>query len=567
MNDATAGSFTRARYQRLSPADYPRAARIVGALAKAGWAHYAARIRLPGGEAPAATDGAEASMDAVRLREAIEQLGPTFVKFGQLLSLRRDIFPDAYIDEFSKLQDQVPADAATDASAIIERELGRPVDVLFGALDRVPFAAASIAQVHHASLPDGVPVVVKVQREGIEETIHSDLGILYFLAREIERHFPESRKFSPTELVDEFAANIIAELDFRREGHHADRFRENFSNDPSVVVPRVFWDLTTPRVLTMEESAGQRAPEYSSDQAQAERGRALAANLAQVFFTQVFEHGFFHGDPHPGNVFVLADGRLCFHDFGIVGALGEEDKEHLAQLLMGVAVRDPEWVADAYVAIGVAKPSVDRRAFVRDLDDALAAFYDAAGHRAAFSEILRQFIRIGQHHRIRLPRVLLAVSKAAMQVEAHALLFDPAFNIATALQRYSPHLVKRLLLPDFEQAAGLRVTYRRLRAVRGALDALPEIADRLVEGLREGRLRVELRGEQLQGLEERIARAGNRLSFSLIIASIIIASALVMSFHAGPHYEGVALLGVAGFVIGGVLGLWWAVAVLRSGRL
>jgi ubiquinone biosynthesis protein len=565
MNDESVRAPVSERYARLPPAAYPRLARIVSAVAKAGWGHYIKRVELPEGAEPAAVVDAKATMDAVRLRETLESLGPTFVKFGQLLSLRRDMLPDAYIDELAKLQDRVPADAQSDAARILQTELGKPVEQWCAAFDPVPFAAASMAQVYRASLPDGTAVVIKVQREGIEETIGTDLAIMFFLARQLERHVPESRRVTPVELVAEFADAITGELDFRREGRNADRFRENFKGDASVMVPRIFWDLTTARVLTMEHSPGHRAAEYAADHGEA--ARPLAENLLRIFLTQVFEHGFFHADPHPGNVFVLADGRLCFHDFGIVGNLSQKDQESLAQLMLGVTARDPQWVADAYFAMGVAGPEVDRQAFIRDIDDALAAFYANVGRGTAFGEILRQFIRLAQRHKIRVPRAFLSVAKAFMQIEAQALELDPRFNVVSAIQAYAPRLLKRLLLPRFDQAASWHGSYLRARALRTALNALPEIADRLVESAREGKLGIELRHEQLQGLEERIERAGNRLSFALIIASIVIASAIIVSFHAGPHYEGVPLLGLVGFVIAALLGLCWAVAVVRSGKL
>jgi ubiquinone biosynthesis protein len=552
-------------YAHLSRAAYPRLARILTAFAKAGWARYTARFDTPD-EARGDTAAVDAAtMNAVLLRQTLESLGSTFVKFGQLLSVRRDLLPDAYIEELVKLQDQVPPETTRGGRALVETELGRPTDELFGRFDAEPFAAASIAQVYGAELPDGTSVVVKVQRDAIRDSIDADLSIMHFLARQLERHVAESRKFSPLELVEEFTTTLLAELDFRREGRNADRFRANFRDDPSVVVPAIFWDWTTARVLTMERSTGHRASPTPGDAAAG--GSALAADLLRLFLVQIFEHGFFHGNPHPGNVFMLPDGRLCFHDFGIVGELAPEEQDNLAQLLMGVITSDAPWVAEAYFAMGVAGPEVDRRAFGRDLEDALAAFHAAAGHGHAFSEILDQFIRLGQRHRIRLPRAFLLVAKTFMEVESHALLLDPDFDVVASLQHYAPRLMRRLLLPDFRRASGLRAHYRRAHALRTALDALPEIAEGIVAALRDGRVRIELQNDQLRGIEERVERTGNRLSFSLIIASVVVASAIVVSFHAGPHYEGISLLGLFGFVVAGLLGLRWALAVLRSGKL
>ncbi len=336
MSDAATLALSAARYRRLPVAAYPRLMRVASALTAAGWGHCGSRIRWPRGAEPALGGGA--TLDASRLRETLEMLGPTFVKFGQLLSMRRDIFSEIYIEELTKLLDQVPADNQTEPRTVLQRELGKPVGELYTEFDDMPLAAASMAQVYTATLPDGVEAVVKVQRAGIEETIHTDLAIMFFLARQLEHRVAQSRRFSPLALVGEFAETILVELDFRREGRNADRFRENFKDDPSVSVPRIFWDLTTARILTMERSQGHRAHAYDAHDADA--GRQFAGNLIRTFLQQVFEHGFFHGDPHPGNVFLLDDGRLCFDDFGIVGTLVGDDQENLAQLILGVAVRD-----------------------------------------------------------------------------------------------------------------------------------------------------------------------------------------------------------------------------------
>ena len=544
---------------------YPRMLQIARAFASAGWDQYVARLRLARGDAHGDAMASTGAMNAQRLRETIEKLGPTFVKFGQLLSLRRDILPDAYIDELTKLQDDVASDLTMDVSAVIEAELGTAMDEAFASFAEKPFAAASMAQVYDATLSDGTAVVVKVQRSGIDAMIRTDLGIMAMLARQLERHVAETRRFSPVELVDEFARTILAELDFTREGRNADRFRSNFGDDPAVYVPTIFWELTSPRILTMARSPGHRAAAH--DAADLQSAPAFAQTLIRLFLKQVFEHGFFHGDPHPGNVFLLSDGRLCFHDFGIVGELTTEDREKLAELMLGVIARDAPWVAQSYFAMGVAGPEVDRAAFTHDVEDALSAFYSGIGVRTAFSEIMRQFIRLGQRHRIRLPRAFLAVSKAFMEVESQALDLDPHFDVIAALQAYAPQLLQRLLLPPAEGLSLGPHAWRELLAARRALGELPELARGLAGTLREGRLGITVRHEELTGLEDRIDRASNRLSFSLIIASVVVGSAILVSFHAGPHYEGVPLLGLAGFLIAGILGLRWVIAVLRRGKL
>lgn len=556
---------------RFSPAPVPlrdleRLATILRVAAKKGLSHYVERLRLKGylpKEAVEARRGA--ASDAQRLREALEELGPTFVKFGQMLSLRRDLFAEDVIHELQKLQDAVPPFPAQEARRIVEDELGRPLAELFATFDEAALAAASIAQVHTAMLPDGTSVIVKAQRPGIEQMIRTDLEILFCIARLLHRHVAESRPYDPVGLVEEFAETITRELDFRREGRNADRFRDNFRDDPSVCVPRIFWELSGNRVLTMERSRGHKiTPDHPADPAERHR---LAEVLVRLYLQQVFEHGFFHGDPHPGNVFVMEDGRLCFHDFGIVGRLSPRDRENLRQLFLALMIRDAEWMADVYLDLGGAAAEVDRAAFARDLGESLEEFHAALARESSFGEVLHQFIRLGRRHRIRVLRDFLLVSKAFMTVESLARTLDPAFSMAAAMQAYVPRMVGRQLLPDLGGTNALVRGYRAAAALRMALLDFPDALSRGLRQLQKGEGTLRIRHEQLEGLETHIDRASNRLSFALIIAAVVIGSSLVMSFHTGPHYRDIPVLGLLGYLLATVLGLWWAVAILRSGKL
>lgn len=495
----------------------------------------------------------------------LERLGPAFVKFGQLLSLRRDLLPETYTEELQRLQDDVAVFPGAQARSIIEHELARPIHELFSEFDETPLAAASIGQVHTACLMNGASVVVKVQRPGIEPVIHADVSIMRFLARQLEQHVPESRRFGPSDLVEEFARLIADELDYQIEARNGDRLRENFHDDPSVFVPRIEWELTSRRVLTMERSLGHKLAQLPfPDPSDRQR---LAGRLMASFLKQVFEHGFFHGDPHPGNVFLLADGRLCFHDFGIMGELSARDQEALAQLILAVSAADVPWMVDAYFEMGVAAVAVDREAFTRDVSGALNAYYEAAGKGYSFSEIVRQFAQLSQRHQLRLPRQFLLVSKAFMLVESQALAIDPGFNAAMSLRDYAPRLLSRRLLQGISSVTGSAQGFRTLRSLRHVAASLPDILNRTVDVLGSGKATLRVEHNQLPVLEAHIDRASNRLSLSLIIASVVIGSAIVTTFHGGPHYAGISLLGLAGFVVAAVMGLAWAIAIFRSGKL
>ncbi|MEI6001418.1 AarF/ABC1/UbiB kinase family protein [Paraburkholderia bengalensis] len=557
MHDDAIGGSAQARLPRLM--------QILQTVASAGWAHYVERLGF-GREAigTATTAPATGDHDARRFREMLEQLGPAFIKFGQLLSLRRDLLPESWIVQLQALQDNVAAFPGAQARSIIERELATPVYELFSTFDESPLAAASIGQVHAANLSDGTSVVVKVQRPGIEPLIRADVAIMRFLARRLEQLIPESRRFGPSDLVEEFARLIDDELDYETEGRHGDRLRENFKDDPDVVVPRIYWDLTSRVILTMERNVGHKlADQPSRDRPERRR---LSAKLMESFLRQVFEHGFFHGDPHPGNIFVRSDGRLCFHDFGIMGELSAPDQEGLAQLILAISSADVAWMVDAYFDMGVVAVDIDRDAFTHDVSDALKAYYMAAGKGYSFGEIARQFAQLSQRHHIRLPRQFLLVAKAFMLVESQALAVDPDFNAVICLRDYAPRLLSRRmlhgLLPSHEFARG----FRALRALQRATVSLPDILNRTVDILSSGKATILVERDQLRTLETHLDRASNRLSLSLIIASVVIGSSIVMTFHSGPRYAGISLLGLAGFVIAAAMGLAWAVAILRSGR-
>ena len=547
----------------VSPGNLRRAAAIAAVLGRYGWGHYIERLRLRG-LLPASPPSAAtpAQTDAVRVRLALEELGTTFVKFGQILSVRGDLFDPELIQELQKLQESVPPFPSSEARRIIEEDLGRPVSELFSEFEDEPIAAASVAQAHRATLISGATAVIKVQRPGIEQTVNSDLEILFTLARLLNKYVPESRRYDPVGLVEEFAGTIVKELDFRLEGQNAERFSENFSGEASVYVPRIFWEASSRRVLTQEFSPGHR--HATSDLPERRR---LADTLARLFLIQLFEHGFFHGDPHPGNLYFLDDGRLCFHDFGIVGRLSPRDQENLKLLVMSVVTRDAEAMADLYFEMGVASGTIDRTAFVRDLSKSMEQYYSLSVHAYSFGEILTQFVQLGRRYEIRLPREWLLVMKAFMVTEAQASALDTNFNMITALKRYTPTMLGRDLFPDLQGTSLLVKGYRATSALRLLAIGLPDLIAKGMRQLQQGEATIRVRHEHLEDLQLHVDRASNRLSFSLIIAAVVIASSIVMTAHAGPHLEGIPFLAVIGYGLAAFLGLWWAVAILRSGRL
>ena len=535
----------------------------IGRIAAAkGWAHYAGRLGV-GSAAQHGRDVAHGKEDAARLREALEELGPTFVKFGQMLSQRDDLFPAALVAELRGLQDRAGSFPAATARQIIEQDTGRNVEQLFASFEDQPMAAASMAQVHCATLGDGAAVIVKVQRPGIAQTVEGDVAVLRRVSRLLSA-MPSLRSFNLPELVEEFATTLRGELDFEQEGRNAERFAELNRAEPQVFVPKIFWDSTTRRVLTMEHSTGHRIDEAAASLP----GRAdMARTLMRLFLTHVFEHGVFHADPHPGNLFLLPDGRICFHDFGALGELSPRVQESLRQLFLAVMARDAGWVASAYLGMGGATAELDRAAFTADLGVALDRYYRASGlGRQSFGAILQEFVALGRKHHIRLLRETAMLMRAFAELESLVRNLDPEFSSLGAFQAYSGRLLKHALLPDLG-VGKVAQTYKLMSAVRDVAGEAPVTLRRLMGRLERGEPLFDIRHQSGGSLERHLLHASNRLAFALIVASIVIGSALLLSAHAGPHWEGLPLLGIAGFAIAGVLGIAWAVLALKSGKL
>ena len=522
--------------QRFSFRHLDRMMHIMRVAARHGWSHYAERLDLarylPDRESP--TLEVRADSDATRLRSALEELGPTFVKFGQLLSVQRDLFPDEVVNELQRLQERVSPFPGDEAIRIVEGELGNTVESLFASFDSVTFAAASIAQVHCATMHDGTRLVVKVQRPGIGKIIDDDVAVLFFIARALDRHVPGWRRFNLVGLVEQFAESMAGELDFLREAQSAERFLEQFSDEPIVYVPAIMWQFSTQRILAMEHSPGVRIDE-SHPPSREERVR-LADALMRLLLVQIFEHAFFHGDPHPGNIFLLEDGRICYHDFGIIGRLSPRDRENLRHLVLAVIARDAAWLAETYLDMGGAIGEVNRVVFTRDIAQALEHYYATYGRGNSFGEILGQFIKIGGRHNVHLLKQILLVSKAFMLTESLVRGLDPEFDSVAAFQRYSRRLLQGQIAPDLS-LAGFARSYRVMSALRSSLRDAPVALAKGLKQLQAGELVLRVRHEGLETLQQHVDRASNRLSFSLIIASIVAASSIAMSYHTGPHLE------------------------------
>jgi ubiquinone biosynthesis protein len=498
----------------------------------------------------------------VQLRMALEDLGPTFVKLGQMLATRPDLVPPEFVEEFKRLQDQVPPFPTEQALEIIEAEIGAERGEAFQHVDPIPMAAASIAQVHRAILADGTPVVLKVQRPGIERTVSGDLATLYMMVNLLERYVPEARQFQPRGIVDEFARTIRRELDFFLEASNTERFRQNAGEGGEVVVPRVHWELSTQRLLVLDALDGAPADDPRVLAGELTDPSQLARTVARAFLKQVFDDGLFHGDLHAGNMLAMAGGKLGLLDFGAVGYLSEELQETLGRLFVALIGRDYAELADGLLTLGSLDESISMGGFQRDLRELIEPYHGRPLKDLRLGEILRESTQIAIRHHVRVPTDLTLLVRSVISVEGLTRQLDPAFLVLDMAGPYARRLLARRLDPR-RQA---RLAVRTLRDLREFTRSVPRQLTRIFQKMIEGKFAVDFVHQGYEPMLDEIDRSSNRISFSLIISALIIGSTVIVHSGRGPLLWDFPVFGILGFVLAGVLGFGLAFAILRSGK-
>lgn len=498
-----------------------------------------------------------------RLRLALTDLGPTFVKFGQLLSTRPDILPDKYLAELEKLQDDVAPFPIAEVRRIFCEELDRPPEQIFASFEQTPFASGSIAQVHRAVLTDGGLVAVKVQRPGIQRLIETDLAILEELTALLERRIRELRWLRPRELVRQFARSIRRELDFVAEAQAIERFRLNFAGDPNRFVPQVHWDFSTPRILTADFVDGVKITDLENIRARGLDPQAIARNGARTILKEVFEHRLFHADPHPGNFFVLEGNVIAAIDFGMVGSLDDETSEQLAMLLSSVVTRDADGILRVFRALGLLREGIDRSLLKFDIQEFVDRYYGLPLEKMDAEKLIQDMLQVVRRHRIVLPVNLALLGRMLAVSAGVGRMLDPQFDVLSEAKPFVKSFMARRMDPK-RAARQIAKTWRDYQA---AFRSLPNDLEEILAKVKRGQILVSLHHEGLNRLILEMDRSSNRLSFGMIIASLIIGSSVVMQLEKGPTILGFPAIGLAGYLIAGLLGLWLVLAILRSGRI
>jgi ubiquinone biosynthesis protein len=493
-----------------------------------------------------------------RFRRSLERLGPTFVKIGQILSTRPDLVPPGFIKELEKLQDKVPPAPYDQIKEQLEQALGGTVEQIFAEFDPTPIAAASIGQVHSAVLNSGEDVVVKIQRPHIETRIETDLDILLTQAHFIEAHTSWGKNYNLTDNAEEFRRILRNELDYILEGTNADRFRAHFEGNDTVVFPRVFWDYTTNRVITLERLSGLKLNQTD----EIEKAGFVRSEVAQagvnIYLEQIFVHAFYQADPHPGNLLLLENGKIGFLDFGMVGLVSKYTKQLLGDLFLAIINRDEIEIVNVLLEVGITPVDIEERKLQAEVARLLNRYFDASLEQIRVNELIEEIMRLIFEYRLRVPSEFTLLLKTLGELEGVGLKLDPHFNLVESVKPFTRTILKERF--SFESVSGDLL--RTIRQTNNLLFKLPQSVNRLIDKTLRGKLRMEFEPQGYEHLMNQLREIVDRISFTILIASFVVGFSLILGRATLPGW----ILTVSEIVLGlaAVVGLWLFISIFIS---
>jgi ubiquinone biosynthesis protein len=501
---------------------------------------------------------------AQRVRIALEELGPTFIKLGQVMATRVDLFPPSWIAEFEKLHSEVPPVPFDQLRPEVERALGRSPFEVFRDLDPRPFGSASIAQVHRAKLQDGTPVVLKIRRPGIRAKIDADLRILFHIAELLEAEVPEARRYQPTEIAGQFARSLERELDLAVEARNMERIAKNFEGDPFIVIPKVYREWTSEVMNVQEHIEGIPGTDLAAVKAAGLDPKLLASRGAEAILKMILVDGFFHADPHPGNVFYLPGNRLVIIDAGMVGRLSAVRRNQVVNLLAGLARMEEEamldvlldWAGDAYV---------DEAKLAADVNELVFDYEGVTLKDIRIGALLRQFAAIIREHSIVMPSDLTLMFKALITMEGLGRQYDPDFHV---IDHLTP-MLRQAIAERYRPTGLLRRGRSTVAQFFDLVSSVPRDLARLLRDARRGKTRIDLDLKRLDSFGKQLDRTLDRATMGIMTASLVIGSSIVMTVREGPEVWGMPVLtiiGAAGYVVAFFNSLWVIVGIWRSGK-
>lgn len=540
----------------LAMRDISRMREIITVMTKYGLGGFLQRIKLSYGSADESASGSRYMSTPRRFRMAFEELGPTFVKLGQILSTRVDIFDAEWIEEFEKLQSNVAPIPVASIDELIESYLGRPMGEVFRSFDSVPVGSASIAQVHKAVLSDGETVAVKIKRPDIEPVIQADLRILTHLAGLIESEIPEVRRYQPVQMVQYFARSLAKETDLSVELRYMQRFGQTFDSDPSVRIPRVYPDISNRQILVQEHIGDTLLKDIRIETLDAPMRTQLAARITDTLFTMILQQGFFHADPHPGNIFIGSDGRITLIDFGLVGHLSSTRRREIVDLINALTRKDQFTMQ--YVLSNWAQGDLpDENLLGADVLEMLLNYEHTPVRDLRISQVINDITQIMRNHGLTLPGDLVMLFKTLITLEGVAKRLDGQTEL---LERAKP-----IVADAFKERSSpehiLRKGRMHLQTLLQAADELPQNLFRLSHRLQKGQMGITLDFKRFDQISHQIDRAANRLTMGIVTAALIIGSSIVMSIETGPKF-----IGFIGYLLAFANSLWIIWSIWRSGK-
>lgn len=496
-----------------------------------------------------------------RIRMVLEELGPTYVKLGQIFSNREDMLPQDLIKELEKLQDHVPQLKNFDVKKTIEEELDINLEDHFSSIDLEPLAAASLAQVHRAKLLNGDEVVLKIQRPNIEEVIESDLLVMKQIIGSIEKYNSQAKAFQPLRIVASFEQSIREELQFLREMDNTERFAKNFENNEAIHVPIVYRELSTDRLICMEFMDGIKVSEIDTLKSVDIDPASVAKVGVDLYIEQILEHGFFHADPHPGNIFVLPETQqICFLDFGMMGTIMPNDKDALGNLLLCFLRKDVKKIVPLLEKIAIKTDIPDYKKLEQDLYELVEGVSNTAIQNIKLGNTLKQFKTVLYENKVILPHYLYMLIRGLVIIEGVGLKLDPNFNITDNLQPYTAKITRR----RFSLKRLFKKNLNRFQDINDLVDTLPDDIKTILKKIKEGKLVVVHEHKGLKEFQTTTSKAVNRLVFAVIIAALSIGSSLLVMAKMPPLVNGVPLLGAIGFAVSAILGFYIIISIFRN---
>src|SRR5690625_2488110 len=539
---------------------------VLNTFLKNGFSHFLFRIGLTDRKKYSETSDMNLQDIGSKLRDTLQQLGPTFIKLGQIASSRNDLIPKEITDELEKLQDDVFPIPYEKIEATLEEELHAPIHVLFAHFNIEPIATASIGQVHIATLHTGEEVAVKIQRPSIETTMQTDLEILHDFSKFLEDHFAWARAYQIRDMVDEFAFSLKNELDYMNEGRNAEKIAKQLADNEAVHVPIIYWQYTTKKVLTMEMIHGIKVNNYDKLEAHDYDKRKIAKTITDAMFEQIFIDGFFHGDPHPGNIYILPMNRVVFLDFGMVGQLTEEMRYHFTSLVINLQLGNAKGIVKTFGKLGMMTNEIDRSSLLRDVEYLIAKYYDIPMKQIKLGAVIKEVFDIAYEHELQLPNEISILGKTIITIEKIISGLDPTFSIMSAVEPFGKRLIQERMQPSFIA----KKTWEQVMDNAEILSELPQDVKDVATTLKNDKLRIDINVSDLPFFMRRFDKISNRLSFSIILLSFCI---LMVGLIVGAAISGqttllwrVPVIEI-GSVIAFLLFLLILFSIFRSGRM